>query len=124
MDNFKEQLVNTFNKLNDKSDSSISEDGFLNINLNLFDTFNNKVPIVFDPNLTCEHIIKIEINIPMVESAMLILIENELREHIQKELENKSNSKIIVCMFLYSAVLSQDKVKPYLTIKSNFKIKK
>jgi len=130
MSDFREQLIKTFNKLNITSDSSITEDEFLNININIFDTINNIVPIVLDPNLNCEHTIKIELNesfADLISKQSLVekIVETELTTHILDEIEKKPNCKIVVCMFMYSVtIISEPSMKTQLIIKGNFKIKK
>lgn len=130
MEQFREQLISTFNRFNDGDDSSISEEHFLNINLNVFDSINNIVPIILDPNLNCEHTIQIDLSENFTDligkqSLFEKIVETELTTHILEEIEKKPNCRIFLCMFLYSVtIIQENSLKPRMIIKGNFKIKK
>jgi hypothetical protein len=124
MDEFKTYLTKTFNKLN-VQDSSIDESGFLQINHNIYDHFNGKTQMTINGNLNCLHelVIDMDENLANNVNEGLIdankIIQDHVIQHIEKGLLTKSKSKIIVCMFLYSATITKNNI----IVKSNFKLK-
>ena len=121
MENIRDYFKNVFTELN-INDSNIDESKFLNINLNIFDHFDGKVPMMINKNLNCLHEIKIKIDHDIKDIDKFV--EEEIIKHIQETLYERPNSKIVVCMFLYSVIIIAEQVlEPVVIIKSNFKIK-
>jgi len=130
MDKFREKFIEIFNKCNDITDSSDSslETNLLELNLRIFDYVNNKIQIVLNEDLNCEHTLEYKDNLLSSIVSKIDIKNNinqiydfiyfEMVKHIDEEL---TQHKIIYLnMFVYSIVIEDNLVR----FNGNFKFKK
>jgi hypothetical protein len=128
MDEFKEKFIEIFNEKNILTDSSDVkfEENLLELNLRIFDYVNNKIPIVLNEDLNCEHTMEFldvyesidsDIDLSTVK-GLYEFIYRQMIKHIDEEI--KLHKKLILCIFVYSINLHNDY---YLSFYGNFKFK-
>lgn len=129
MDKFREKFIEIFNKCNITTDSTYSnlELELLNLNLRIFDYVNNKIQIILNEDLNCEHTLEYN-NTIIVDTISNEIISNNMKEiydfiyyenikHIDEELlEHKT---LTLNIFVYSIIIDKDFIK----FKGNFKFK-
>ena len=129
MDKFREKFIEIFNKCNITTDSTYSnlELELLNLNLRIFDYVNNKIQIILNEDLNCEHTLEYN-NTIIVNTISNEIISNNMKEiydfiyyenikHIDEELlEHKT---LTLNIFVYSIIIDKDFIK----FKGNFKFK-